>query len=439
MSANDSIERRLPGILTDLSAAPYPDYTDALLARTASARQRPGWVFAERWLPVSTLTSATATLPRFPWRQIVVVALLILALAVGAILIAGSRPTPLPAPFGPAANGLIAYSTAGDIYTVDPVTGETRAIVTGSDADSDPVWSRDGTRIVFKRAVRPVSDGQDLDASTLYVVRPDGTGLTLITSEPFKLGVQQYSFSPDGREVIFVGNDATLGDLYIAKADGGGVRRLEVGMAASDPSFRPPDGQEIVFEGTPTGNENEVGMFLVNTDGSRLRNLVQPSRTAAAVTPVWSPDGKRIAYSVVDFTAGWGWGKTHTMMADGTGQEALPSPTGSYWDYLGGWSNDGTRLVVIRGYGEDWTGPIAAAVVPADGSGTGVETDQQSFLGDSTSEWAPDDVSILVMRLNPSGDPETPLFIDPVTGAARPAPFPATSRSAWQRLALPSS
>jgi dipeptidyl aminopeptidase/acylaminoacyl peptidase len=253
-------------------------------------------------------------------------------------------------------------------------------------------------------------------------------------------GLQQYSFSPDGREVIFVGNGASAGDLYIATTDGGGVRRLDVGMAVSDPSYRPPDGRQIVFTGRPTGNIDELGIFRMNADGTDLRNLVAPSQTAAAAIPLWSPDGTRIAYATVDMTTGWGWLTTHTMLADGTQQQALPSPTDARWDYLGGWSNDGANVFVIRGYGQDFNGPMAAAVVPADGGGTGVESDRETLAGwDLASEWAPDDASILVVRHDAIRQPESGLFIDAETGATRPAPYEAISRPAWQRLAPPGS
>ena len=440
MSARPPIERRLPGILADLSAAPYPDYTDALLARTASVPQRPGWVFVERWLPMSTVSAARAAVPRVPWRLAGALAIIILALVLGAMLFAGSRQQPLPAPFGPAANGLIAYSGDGDIYVVDPITGDGRAIVTGPDTDEDPVWSRDGTRIAFRRAVTSASGGQVSAGADLVVVRPDGTELLKITPEPMPRGLQQYSFSPDGREVVFVGNGASSGDLYVARTDGGGVRPLDVGMPVGDPSYRPPDGRQIVFTGAPAGSTDELGVYVVNVDGSGLRNLVEASSTAAAAYPLWSPDGTRIAYSTVDLTIGWGWLTTHPMMADGTLQQALRRPADVRWDYLGGWSNDGTSVSVIRGYGADWHEPMTAAVVPADGHDIGVETGRDTLAGwDLPSEWAPDDATILVIRRDAADRPEPPLLIDPETGTTRPAPYAASSRPAWQRLAAAGS
>ena len=84
-----------------------------------------------------------------PVRILVAVALIALVIA-GGLLVAGTR-SHLPAPFGEAANGLIAYSNEGDILTVDPVTGKTTTIVGTGDVDHDPTWSRDGTHLAFVR------------------------------------------------------------------------------------------------------------------------------------------------------------------------------------------------------------------------------------------------------------------------------------------------
>jgi len=139
MTAERRLERDLPNILGDLSAGPYPDYIDDVLTITAQRRQRPAWTFPERWLPVAEITSRSAVAPRVPWRTVALAMLLIALIAVGAAAYIGSHQTRLPAPFGPAANGLIALQEGGDLLTVDPSTGEHHLLVGGPSNDE---WDR---------------------------------------------------------------------------------------------------------------------------------------------------------------------------------------------------------------------------------------------------------------------------------------------------------
>ena len=57
----------------------------------------------------------------------------------------------VPAPFGPAANGVVAYEDGGDIFTADPVTGVAKRRRRRHRQDLRPVFSRDGTHVVFER------------------------------------------------------------------------------------------------------------------------------------------------------------------------------------------------------------------------------------------------------------------------------------------------
>ena len=81
-------------------------------------------------------------------------ALLIIALVIAAAaLVVGSRQTRVPPPFGLAANGLIAYASAGDIYVLDPGDGHVaRHRHRAGRSTPSPVFSPDGTRIAFRRA-----------------------------------------------------------------------------------------------------------------------------------------------------------------------------------------------------------------------------------------------------------------------------------------------
>ncbi|HLA17289.1 MAG TPA: hypothetical protein VJZ72_10350, partial [Candidatus Limnocylindrales bacterium] len=193
MTTFDRIERRMPVLLDELVVAQRPDYLDSILGQTERTSQRPGWTFIERWLPMSALTERLAPAPRLPWRTIGAVALIVLALVAGAILIVGNQPRKLPAPFGPAANGQIAYAADGDIFTADPTTGDSRALVTGPGIDTDPVYTRDGTKIAFTRTV---AGGQ----REVYTADVDGGAAVLVTTEPIS-SVSGYEFSPDGTTI----------------------------------------------------------------------------------------------------------------------------------------------------------------------------------------------------------------------------------------------
>ena len=101
MTTPTRLERSLPTILDDLAAGPTPNTSMTSSHGPRRMRQRPGWTFPERWLPMADITRSRAFAPAPPWR-LIALALVVLALVVGALLYAGSRQQRVPPPFGPA-------------------------------------------------------------------------------------------------------------------------------------------------------------------------------------------------------------------------------------------------------------------------------------------------------------------------------------------------
>jgi len=418
-------EQDLPDLLEKLALGPTPDYRDDIVQRTARVRQRPAWTFLERWIPMATFTARTAALPPIPWRTIGLLALLILVLAAGALLLTGSPQRPLPKPFGLAANGLVVYSADGDIYTVDPVSTITRAVVTGPDQDLDPVWSLDGAHFAFQR--------KTTSGTQLYVARSDGRDLTLVTPEPLPLLTPTFvaypsplhAFSPDGRELLVA---ARCGPTWIAKTDGSGIRKLDGVLTDGEFDFRPPDGAQIAFV---TCDESAVG--VANSDGSGFRQLAGPKPPFRYGTPSWSPNGSLLAYHIWDPLAPQWTVRTRIVGADGTADRPLrAAPVG---DFDGGpeWSNDGKRLVIGAGYADE----IYAVVLSVNGSDAGVRSNTAlvtSIQCCSAFEWAPDDAFVLVTPVGPGGPPARQTLLDPDTGVMRPASWTTSSQPSWQRL-----
>ncbi len=325
MTTGQRHERDLPLILDELAASPYPDYIDSVLTTTARRRQRPTWTFPERWLPMATLTSRAATIPRTPLRVVAILALLLLALAVGAALIIGSRHQ-VPTPFGPAANGHVAFAAGGDIFTVDPVTGTSTAIVAGPETDINPRWSRDGTHLAFERKV--VGDS---GPGLVYIARGDGSNLFRVETPAPIAEIGSYDFSPDGTELL-IEYGGEYPQVLIVATDGSGFRDLGLATPAGSAAWRPPDGSEILLMGVQReGEDGCCAIQAVNATTGDARTIlgVEPGRFRGH--PRWSPDGSLISFGE------WGDGdpdnggltvQTHIIAADGTGERLLPSPPG---------------------------------------------------------------------------------------------------------------
>lgn len=372
---------------------------------------------------------------RLPWRSIAMALVLIaLILAAAVALLVGSqqrRPAPL---YGPARNGLIAYEANGDIYTADSVTGAATAIVTGPEVDAAPRFSLDGTHVIFERTVRG-------DLRQVYVSRSDGSQLTRVTPEPVVFpaaaSAKNYEFSPDGRSILIVTSDRGVPSLSIAQIDGSGIRRLELGMEARYATFRPPAGTEILFVGGRDNDPTGHGLFAVDPMRGAVRTVVKRFAGMDLTGGTWSPDGSRILYWSWDATVAWLTARTHIISADGTGDRELPGPPGAVWNAVAAWSNDGTRIFVVRGYTGDNTS-VRPAVLPADGSSVGFEI---AFSGTaeagccSTWSWSPDDSKVLGRSASVLNQPLPQVILDPIARESRAAPWTSTSDPAWQRLA----
>ncbi len=435
----------MPGLLDELAQPRTPDYSDDLFGLVARTRQRPAWTLLERWLPMVDIVRQPAFARQVPWRPIAVLTLILLLLAASLALVIGSQRR-LPAPFGPARNGLVAYAKDGDIYTADPVSGEARAIVTGPETDLRPIWSLDGTRFAFERKAEGSSG-----PGSLYVAKGDGTDLIRVTTEPL-VPINSYAFSPDGREILLSAGPEGRTTVRIAKSDGSGVRVLPTGtLTATQPAYRAPDGGEIVFVGYSApfsdtgaaGSTPPSGLYAVHPDGTDLRTIVEPSNLVIS-NPRWSPDGKQIAYTAygADYLSGGSLLRAYVVTSEGKDNRILRSIPEGDLNSAGEWSNDGRRLFI----GGCHYAPVdnavcedTSAVVRVDGYGVDVKIDPGAAAAGAdgtTYTWAPDDGAILMVPMDAQGrSGSAPLLWDPTTGRSRPVPWTGAGHTSWQRVA----
>jgi TolB protein len=408
MTQNARLERELAAWFDETAAPRTPDYVDDLLARVAARRQRRAWTFPERWLPMSALTLARQSLRPIPFRTVGLLALLIILLAATLAFYVGSQ-RPLPAPFGPAANGLLAFEERGDIVILDPVSGSRRVAITGDALDAAPTFSRDGTRLAFLRGV----DG----VKSLWVADADGSDQRALSGDA-GLGDNSIEWSPDAKAIMVATNSDNGSRISIFPTDGSlAVRTLDVGMPAEGPTWRPPDGKEILFRGT-TGTG--FGLFAVRPDGTGLRSVVPANGVNEwdGLFFNWSPDGTQIAYQWRD-----GDGDQLIYVIPAAGGQRRPITSNESVGAL--WSPDGSKVAFSDGISD----PAVVGVASADGSAPVVRT---TMPADPVAyAWTPDGTKVLFA----SGDERELFLFDPVNGQVEPTSWSANGVPNWQRVA----
>jgi dipeptidyl aminopeptidase/acylaminoacyl peptidase len=231
-----------------------------------------------------------------------------------------------------------------NIWIVSTGGGEPMQVTQGG-RDSAPAWSPDGKQLAFLSA----RDG----SSQVYVISMDGGEARKVTQ--LSTGADLFKWAPDGKAIAFTSSvyvdckddecnrkrdeekdkskvkariydhllyrhwdhwsDGKRSHLFLTPMDGSAAARdLTAGAnydvppdergSASDINFS-PDGKEICFTAVTDKVEaisTNGDLFLVPTNGGEARKLT--SNPGFDGNPVYSPDGKHIAYHA-QLTAGY--------------------------------------------------------------------------------------------------------------------------------------
>lgn len=192
----------------------------------------------------------------------------------------------------------ILFDLLGDLYTIPRAGGTATRLTSGMALDLQPVFSPDGTRILF------VSDRSGNE--NLWMIDADGSNPRPLTTERGDFHFDDPEWSPDGEYVLVRKNEAGSPNAgrraWLIHLSGG--TGMELAENAEGIGFRwGPDGRYVYFRGTEgreavslRGNglpERAQIMRLDRRTGDVASMTTIPS---GAARPAISPDGEWMVY-----------------------------------------------------------------------------------------------------------------------------------------------
>jgi TolB protein len=185
--------------------------------------------------------------------------------------------------------GTVESADRAGIYVIDAQGGPPVHILTGDYGYPD--WSPDGGRLVINAV-----NGR----WGIFTITATGDSLTKLTSA----WGYAAKWSPDGSTLAYQTYDRTqVYRMWLMAGDGTGARKLN--PAGTESWFEPdwsPDGRRLLHVRLRAGSARPE-LFVMDTTGAAVQQLTQDGFEARY--PVWSPDGRWIA-----------WGSWHGTTAE---------------------------------------------------------------------------------------------------------------------------
>jgi dipeptidyl aminopeptidase/acylaminoacyl peptidase len=218
--------------------------------------------------------------------------------------------------------------------------GSTTQVTRVTSAPSSLRWSPDGKTLAFTMRVPRGPAKENPFAKTQVPPPPKGAKWT----EPPKV-VTDLDWRQDRQGDV----DDAVQHIFVVPAEGGTARQVTDGDWDHGTPDWSPDGKTLAFSSLRIPNAQlawrESEVYVADVATGAIRQLT--NRKGPDANPLFSPDGKLIAYTGFDSTdATWQDAAIYVMNADGSSPRALTkemdrSPAGMFWapDGSGLWFN----------------------------------------------------------------------------------------------------
>ncbi|MFI4853372.1 MAG: PDZ domain-containing protein [Phycisphaerales bacterium JB065] len=231
---------------------------------------------------------------------------------------------------------------ASDIWLLNLNTNESVRMTDFEGTDTQPMWAPDGKSVYY------LSDNGPEHRLNIWKYEIGSRKHTQIThSEDYDIKFPSIGPGPRGRgEIVYQqGPDLVLLDLSNNR-----TRTVEVVIPGDRPTLRPKmidfsnymAGGSVSATGKQVVTEARGDIWTLPAEEGKgiARNLTRTSG-AAERNPIWSPDGRWIAY-VSDETDEY---EVYVTQSDGKGETRQLTSGGNYWRYLSTFSPDSEKIV----------------------------------------------------------------------------------------------
>ncbi len=270
-----------------------------------------------------------------------------------------------------------------DLWTASADGSDVVRVTNDAELDWNPVWSPDGKYLYFcsirnggaslwriaidQKSGKPLSEAEAVVAplaqSWFFTISKDGKSLVYVREQGIQ-HIQQIEFdavkiqtigkprpiteglkstggvdaSPDGNQVVFALTGESQEDLVTVGTDSLKWNQITSDTAQDRVPRFSPDGSRIAFYSNLTGIHQ---IWTIKPDGSDRQQLTNDGGRGFCY-PVWSPDGKRIAFSGIG-------GGARVIETGKTWEQQTPielPPLNEKGDVFvaWSWSPDGTKL-----------------------------------------------------------------------------------------------
>lgn len=207
-------------------------------------------------------------------------------------------------------------------------------LITNTGTAVDAAISPDGTRVATVMRV-----GSQYQLSVVHLP----TRGTMPLGEPTDARLYGLTFSPDGNYVYFV-EEPKDGDSILSKISiGGGSAQRVLSNIESAVSISHAAGLLAYVRLGEKAGDRELVVAAITGSNPRVAATTHGEQQFALEGPSWSPDGTRIACSVLDFTSGF---RGFVAVVDPVAGSLTPL-TNPDWFYVGRvhWLSDGARVL----------------------------------------------------------------------------------------------